>query len=118
VRLEVGEHVVGERAGVATAGTADADAQSQEVLGLQVLRDRAEAVVAAEPAAEAKLETSALEVALVVHDEHGVGIELEEACGGRDRAARLVHVRLGLQQRELVTVEADLRELAGELRAP
>src|SRR5258706_503132 len=79
--LEVGEDVVGERPGVASAGPADADAEPEEVLRLQVLRDRAEAVVSAEPATEAQLEPPSIEVALVVDDEHGVGVELEEAGG-------------------------------------
>src|SRR5579872_5729381 len=52
VWLEVREYVVGERARVAALGPADADAQAQEVLRLQVRRDRAKAVVAAEAAAE------------------------------------------------------------------
>ena len=78
VRLEVGEHVVGERAPVAAPGPADADAQPQEVRRAEVLRDRAQAVVAGEAAAEPRLEPAGLEVALVVDDEDRVGLELVE----------------------------------------
>ena len=46
VRLEVGEDVVGEGARIAALGSADADSQSQKVRRLQVLRDRAQALVA------------------------------------------------------------------------
>src|SRR5262249_11801597 len=35
-----------------------------------------------------------------------------------DRAAGFVHVRLGLEQRHPLTVDADLRQRAGELRPP
>ena len=47
-----------------------------------------------------------------------VGLELEEPHRVAHRAARVVHVRLGLQQRDLVAVDADLGELAVELAAP
>ena len=77
-RLEVGEHVVGERPPVAAARPADADPQAQEVLRAEVLDDRPQAVVAGEPAAEPGLEPAGLEVALVVDDEDRVGLDLEE----------------------------------------
>src|SRR5207237_8030075 len=76
------------------------------------------AVVPAEPATDLDLEPAELEVAFVVDHEHLARVELVEPCGGAHRASRLVHVRLGLQERELVSVETDLRELSGELRAP
>ena len=41
VRIEVRQDVVGERARIAALRPADADAQSQKVLRLQVLGDRA-----------------------------------------------------------------------------
>ena len=68
--LEVGEHPVGERARVAALRPADADAEAEEVLRLEVLRDRAQAVVAGEAAAEPHLQPARLEVRLVVDDEH------------------------------------------------
>jgi hypothetical protein len=52
VRLEVREHPVGERARIATLGPADSDPKPQELLGLQVLSDRAQPVVSCEPATE------------------------------------------------------------------
>ena len=58
MRLEVGEHPVRERARVAAPGPADADPQAEELLRLQVLRDRAEAVVAGQ-AAEALVSRAA-----------------------------------------------------------
>ena len=78
VRLEVGEHVVGERPPVAAARPADADAQAQEVLRAEVLRDRAQPVVAREPAAQPRLQPAELEIALVVDDEDRVRLDLEE----------------------------------------
>ena len=54
--LERREHVVGHRPAVATAGAPHADAQPQEVLRAERLGDRAEPVVAGEPAAEPRLE--------------------------------------------------------------
>src|SRR3954469_885406 len=70
VRREVGEDVVGERPRVAPLRTSDADAEVHEVRRLQVLRDRAQAVVAGQAAAELQLEAAEIEVALVVDDEH------------------------------------------------
>ena len=49
LRLEVGEDVVRERARIASLRAADPDAQAQEVRRLQVLRDRAQAVVPESP---------------------------------------------------------------------
>src|SRR5205807_4356537 len=83
-----------------------------------MLRDRAQAVVTGEPAAVLHLETSEVEVALVVDDEHVAGLDLEERGGSADGATRLVHIRLRLEQDELLVSDLDLRDLPGELRAP
>ncbi len=64
------------------------------------------------------LEPAEVEVAFVVDDEHCVRLDLEEARRGADRSARVVHVRLGFEQRHLVSVHTDLGELAGELALP
>ena len=50
LRFEVGEHVVGQITRVAAAGTADADAQAQELLRAELGGDRPEPVVPGEPA--------------------------------------------------------------------
>ena len=71
-----------------------------------------------EAAAAARLEPAEIEVALVVDDEDRVRLDLEEARCRRDRAARLVHVRLRLEQRDAMAVEPDLCQAAVELRAP
>src|SRR5947208_2037452 len=118
MRLEVREHVVGEGASVAVLGPADADAEPQEILRSEGPRDRAQAVVSPEAAAAARLEPAEIEVALVVDDEDRVRLDLEEARCRRDRAARLVHVRLRLEQRDAMAVEPDLCQAAVELRAP
>src|SRR5439155_10285480 len=81
-------------------------------------RERAQAVVAREPSPGPGLETTGLEVDVVVDDEERFGLDLEEARGPSDRAARLVHVGLGLQQRKAEIAEPDLRKRSGELRAP
>ena len=82
------------------------------------LRERAQAVVAGEAAPAPRLQPPGLEVDVVVDDEHALRLDLEEARRRADRAAGLVHVRLGLQQREPQLAEPHLRERAGELRAP
>ena len=87
MRLEVGQHVVRERARVAALGAADADAEAHELRRADVRRDRAQAVVAGEAAAEPRLQTAALEVALVVDDEDRVRLDLEEVGRRPDRSA-------------------------------
>src|SRR5205085_5420187 len=107
-----------QRPPVAALGAPDADSEAQEVLRPERLRDRAQTVVTGEAAALSGLQPPEIEVALVVDDEDRVGLDLEEARRGRDGAAGLVHVRLGLQQRDAVAVEAHFRQAAAELRAP
>src|SRR6476659_3894843 len=118
LRLEVRENVVSERARVPTAGTSDADAEPEEIGGTELLCDRAQAVVPGEAAAAARLKSPEVEVSFVVHDKDRVGIDLEEAGRRLHRATRVVHVRLGLQQGDLVAVDAHLGDLAGELATP
>src|SRR5262249_31076186 len=118
MRLEVGQHVVREVAPVAAAGPADADAEAQEVRRAEVLRHRAEPVVAREAAAAPSLQAPELEIALVVDDEDRVRLDLVELRRGLDRAAGLVHVRLRLQQADLVAVDPDVGELPRELALP
>ncbi len=62
-------------------------------------RDRAQAVVAGETAAEPGLEAADVEIDLVVDDEQAVERRLVEGRGGLDRTAGVVHVRVGLEQR-------------------
>ena len=71
--------------------------------------------MAGEAPAGARLQAAEVEVALVVDDEQLLRWNLEEPDGGRDRAAGLVHVELGLQQPESKVAVANLGELAGEL---
>ena len=104
------EHPVGHRTRVAPPRAADADAQAEEVLRAEVLRERAQAVVAGEPSPGPRLHPARLEVDVVVDDEHLLGLDLEEAHRRADRAAGVVHVRLRLQQREAQVAEADLRQ--------
>src|SRR5205085_7550319 len=89
--IEVGEDIVRDRPAVAPLRPADADAQAQEVLSSERLRDRAQAVVTRKTAAEADLEPAHREVDVVVDDEERAGIDLEEARGRPDRPTRLVH---------------------------
>src|ERR671910_2577289 len=58
VRLEVREHVVGERARVATLGAAHTDSQAEKLLRAELLCDRPEPVVTCEPAARSRLEAA------------------------------------------------------------
>src|SRR6266511_3449970 len=118
VRLEVGEDVGGGIAAVAAARTSDADAQPQELRRAELLRDRAQSVVAREPAAEADLQAARFEVELVVYHEDRAGLELEEASRGGDGLPGEVHVRLRLQQRDAGVSEPHFYEPAAELRAP
>ena len=80
-----------------------------------VLGNRAEPVVAGEPAARARLQAAEVEVALVVDDEELLGVTLKNRARRRDRPARQVHVELGLQQPESGSPSANFRELTGEL---
>jgi hypothetical protein len=74
--------------------------------------------VAPQPTADPRLQAAEVEVTLVVDNEDGVGVDLVELGGGADRAARLVHVGLGLEKRDLVAVDPHLGQLPVELRAP
>ena len=73
--------------------------------------------MAREAAAEPHLDPARVEVDVVVHDRDLLGRELEEPSGGGERAPGEVHVRLGLQERELQAADAHLGELTGELGA-
>src|SRR5205823_7301802 len=64
------------------------------------------------------LQPARLEVALVVDDEDRIRLELVELRRRLHRAARVVHERLGLQQRDLVAVDPDVGELPRELALP
>src|SRR4051794_41773321 len=74
--------------------------------------------MAGEAAAGPGLQAPGFEIDVVVDDEHRLGLDLEEATRGGHRATRVVHERLGLEQREPRPVEPNLGELTGELRAP
>src|SRR6185312_16265266 len=118
VRLEVGEHPVGERPPVAAARPSDADAEAQEVLRAELLGGGAKPVVAREPAAPARLQPPDVEIALVVDDQDRVRLDLEELGRGLDRTPGLVHVRVRGEQRHAMRVDPHLGEAAVELRAP
>ena len=94
-------------------------AQPQEVLRLQVLRDRAQAVVAGRarrrPAAASRPRSKSPSSCTT---STASGSSLKKRAAAPTERPGLVHERLGLQQRELVAVEPDLGELPGELRAP
>ena len=116
VRLEVGRARSRRAARGRRVRPPDADAQAQEVGRAEVLRDRAQAVVAGETAAEPRLQAPARRGRSRRGRRDRVRLELEELHRGLHRAARVVHVRLGLQQRDLVAVDAHLGELPVELR--
>src|SRR5207247_7694483 len=78
-------------------------------------RDRAQAVVSRDTPAESRLEPPLLEVDVVVDEERPLGRRLVEAGRSAYRAARLVHVRLGLQEREPLLADARLGDAAREL---
>ena len=61
--------------------------------------DRLQAVVAGEPAAEARAHLAERQVDLVVHDQHPLQRQLERAARRADRAAGVVHVGLRAQHR-------------------
>src|SRR5207245_1485482 len=113
-----GEHVVARGTRVAPARPAHPYAETEKVGCPEVGRDRAQAVMSGEAAAEACLQPTGLEVDLVVDDEDGVGLELVEARSCADGPAALVHERLRLEQRDPVTVDPHLRQPAGEFPLP
>ena len=111
------EHEVGDVARIAAAGAADADPQPEELRAPEPPRDRAQPVVAGEAAAEARLQAADLEVDLVVDDEQVLERRLVERDGGLHRAPGVVHVRVGLEQREPAAVDPDVGDVAAELAA-
>ena len=119
VRLEVGEHEVGERPRDRRAPGRPTPTRRRRKSGVPSCSaiERSPLWPARPPPSRACSRPS-VEVALVVDDEQRVRLELEERDRGLHGAAGVVHVRLGLQQRDLVAVDADLREPAVELRAP
>jgi hypothetical protein len=74
--------------------------------------------VARKPSPFSRLQPADGEIDVVVHDEERLGLDLEEAGGRGDRLARLVHVRLRLEQRDAALADARLRDAAVELRLP
>jgi hypothetical protein len=87
-----GQDVVRERASVAALGPADADAKAEKLLRAKMLRDRAQPVVSGgrRPGAP---ESSEVEVALVVHDEHGIGSTLKNfAAAATERPDSFMYV--------------------------
>jgi hypothetical protein len=66
-------------------------------------------------ATRACLQAAELEIDVVVHDEHIRRLDLIEArcCG--DRASRVVHVRLRLEERQPVILDPNIRDAAVEL---
>src|SRR5680860_432167 len=108
---EVPEHVVGR---VHPAGRpADPDADPHVVAGAQRLADVAQTVVAALATPPLEAERAEGQVELVVHDEHVLGVDGEEAHEARHRATRNVHVRGGLGQHHRRS-----RQAAGEHPQP
>ena len=91
--LEAREHIVGERPRIAAFRSPDADAQAKKVLRLQMLRDRAQAVVAGEAAALARLQAAEIEIAFVVDDEDRVGRDLVEPRRSADGASAVAAAR-------------------------
>jgi hypothetical protein len=73
--------------------------------------------VTSEAAAETRLQPTYVEVDVVVHDEQLLRQNLEEAGRSGDRSSRLVHVGLGLDQRDAALADACLSEASAELRA-
>src|SRR2546421_6225026 len=74
--------------------------------------------MAGEAAAGPGLQAPGFEIDVVVDDEHRLGLDLEEPTRCGHGATRVVHERLGLEQREPQPIEPNLDELTGELRAP
>ena len=66
-------------------------------------------------ATRACLQAAELEIDVVVHDEHIRRLDLVEARGRGDRASRVVHVRLRLEERQPVIVDPNVRDAAVEL---
>ena len=67
--------------GSVESGPPDADPHAVEVRAAELALERLEAVVAGEPAAEARADLAEREVDLVVHDHELVELELVGAAG-------------------------------------
>src|SRR5918995_2798326 len=116
VRLEGREDEIGYATRIAALGTSHSNPQAEEVRATEHLGNRAKPVVPREPASRASLQPTEIQVDLVVDHEYALGRDLEEARSRRDRAPRLVHERLRLQERDAMSVEPRLAEPAAEFR--
>jgi dihydroxyacetone kinase len=92
------------RAALLRRGLPDADAHAQELVGVEVLLDRAQTVVAGEAAADLHPQDRGREVELVVHDDDLVGLDSEASHQPGDGFTRVVHVRERDREREALDV--------------
>src|SRR6185295_3616702 len=88
---------------------ADAEPQPPVVMRREALRDVPQAVVAGDAAALLEARDARLEVELVVHHQHFLGLDLEEAGEHLHRLAAEVHERLRQQEPGAIGVLADQR---------
>ena len=116
LRLEPRQHVVRDRSPVAAARPPDADSQPQEVLRAERLRDRAQPVVAGEPAAAPRLQPPRLEVDVVVHDEQRSGSTLKNLCAAETDVPDTFMYVSGLSSASRSPSSANLGQLPVELR--
>ena len=113
---EAGEHVVDDSP--ARQRTADADAHAREVLVADVREDGLDAVVAARAALLADADRAGRDVHVIVHDDEVLGVELVPVHQRADGTAALIHVRLRLDEHDLLCADARVRDLRLELVLP
>ncbi len=98
-------------------GMADADAHAPKIRA-EARVDRAQAVVAGEPAADLDLHLERRKIELVMEDGERFLVELVEVQRLLNRVAAVVHEGLGLQQQDAMPADPALRQQAAKLLLP
>ena len=113
---EIAQHMAGHQ--LLVAGMADADPDPAKIPGAQVLGDRAQAVVAGDPATGLDPQLAGREVELVMDHHQVLQGQLVKAHRLRHRIARAVDVGLRLLQQHLGGAQGALADQARESASP
>src|SRR5438105_15848522 len=96
---------------------ADADPNSRELVGVQMLLDRSQTVVAGQAAAELQPQHRRFEIELVVHDDDPIRFDAETARQRADRLTGVVHVREWDRERDPLVANSHLVAAGATLRS-
>src|SRR5438874_5760454 len=96
---------------------ADADPHPRELVGVQMLLDRSQTVVAGQAAADLQPQHRRFEIELVVHDDNPIRFDAETPRQRADRLSRLVHVGEWDRERDPLVTDAHLVAAGATLRS-